>query len=442
MGPGPFLLAFLSVTLLGTGAGVLTGLSPGLHVNNVAAFVLATQGAWAGFLSTFASPANGGELGLLLSVFVLATAASHAVCDFVPSVFFGAPTEDTALAVLPGHRLLLRGEGVRAVGLAAQGALLGLLLGACLLLPLRLVLADPVGLADAFRPWSAFFLLAILAALVLMDVGHGRRRGRRLVRIICVEGVAGLLGVAALRGASPFDSATVLFPLFSGLFGVPNLLVSLRAGPSDLPPQSRRIRLTLRLKDIGPAARGALAGAAVSWLPGLSGGAASALASIGSRRTMTPARFMVVLGATSTSTAVLSVAVLFIIGRARSGAAAAVRDLLSSAGPWASAVQAPDPLLWLLLAAAMATAASAVIAVRIARRLAPAWSRVGPRRLALVTLAALFALLLLATGWAGVALAGLSAAVGLLPIRLGVRRVHLMAALLVPVHLSYLAPAP
>ena len=47
--------------------------------------------------------------------------------------------------------------------------------------------------------------------------------------------------------------------------------------------------------------------------------------------------FMIVLGATSTSTAVLSVAVLFIIGRARSGAAAAVRDLLGTTGAWSQA---------------------------------------------------------------------------------------------------------
>ena len=66
----PFVGAFLFVTLLGTGAGILTGLSPGLHVNNVAAFVLATQGAWAGLLSGLALEGGGAELGLLLSAFV------------------------------------------------------------------------------------------------------------------------------------------------------------------------------------------------------------------------------------------------------------------------------------------------------------------------------------------------------------------------------------
>jgi len=38
-------------------------------------------------------------------------------------------------------------------------------------------------------------------------------------------------------------------------------------------------------------------------------------------------------------------------------------------------------------------------------------------------------------------LAGLAAVVGLVPIALRVRRVHLMASLLVPVLLTYLGPA-
>ena len=48
-------------------------------------------------------------------------------------------------------------------------------------------------------------------------------------------------------------------------------------------------------------------------------------------------------------------------------------------------------------------------------------------------------LLAVATGPFGVALAGLATLVGLVPIALRVRRVHLMAALLVPVLLTYAA---
>src|SRR3989449_2528883 len=99
--------------MLGLLAGALTGLSPGLHVNNVAALVLATQTAFAGFLAVLVPDisAEPETMGLLLSCFLLATAGRPAGFDFIPPVFFGASTEDTALATLPRHPLLRVGAG-------------------------------------------------------------------------------------------------------------------------------------------------------------------------------------------------------------------------------------------------------------------------------------------------------------------------------------------
>ena len=53
---------------------------------------------------------------------------------------------------------------------------------------------------------------------------------------------------------------------------------------------------------------------------------------------------------------------------------------------------------------------------------------------------AVLVLLAAATGPVGIALAGLSAIVGLVPVALRVRRVHLMASLLIPVLLTYIGP--
>jgi len=149
---------------------------------------------------------------------------------------------------------------------------------------------------------------------------------------------------------------------------------------------------------------------------------------------------MVVLGAVSTSTALLSVAVLFIIHRARSGAAAAVRGLAGDLAPWPDAWAAPASLLLLVMSAVLATAIAAPLAARIGRGVAKRWSRSNPRRIAALSLLAVFVLLAVATGPVGIALAALSTIVGLVPVALRVRRVHLMASLLIPVLLSYIGP--
>jgi len=428
-----FGLAFLSLVLLGMGTGAVTGLAPGLHVNNVAAVVLATRASWVAFLLGPWAGEDPATLGLLLSCYLLATAVSHGIFDFVPSVFLGAPNEETALTILPGHRMLLDGEGARAVSLAARGAVLGTALSAAALVPLRLLLGSPVGLADAFRPWSPVFLAGMLVALLLSEARFGRRRARRVVRAAWVQGLAGLLGLAALRGPSGLDPNAALFPLFSGLFGLPTLAVSLWTRPGQVPAQRMEGLSPLSRAEAGQALRGSLAGAAVSWLPGLSGGAAATLAALGTSRKMPPSGFMVILGAVSTSTAVLSVSVLFMIGRTRSGVAAAVAALLGDAGSWPSPFALPSAVVWILLASVLAAVLAAPIASRLAGTLAPRFARWDPRALAGATLVGLGLLILVATGPLGLGLAGLAALVGAVPVRIGVRRVQLMAALLVPV---------
>lgn len=433
---------FAGVVLLGLGTGAVTGLAPGLHVNNVAALVIAGRTSLAASLAATLPALGGDEASLLLACFLLAVTSSHAVFDFVPSVFFGAPSEETALSILPGHRLLLDGEGVRAVGLAARGAVLGCALAALLLVPLRMLLGEPVGLAAAFRPWAPAFLAAILILLLASEARFGRHRLRRVARAAWVQILAGVLGLLVLRGPTPLDSGAVLFPLFSGLFGMPNLIVSLRNPPGTIPPQEMRPLPPLGRREMWHAVRGTVAGATVSWLPGLSGGAAATLAALLGRRKLTPSAFMVILGAVSTSTAVLSVAVLLMIGRARSGAAAAVEELLGGSAGWADPWGVPLVLTALVLAAVVAGALAAPGATWVARRLAPRWSRIDTRRLSLATLVGLAGLIALVTGVVGLGIAALAAVVGTLPVRAGVRRVHLMASLLVPVLVGYMSPGP
>src|SRR5256886_7567813 len=134
--------------------------------------------------------------------------------------------------------------------------------------------------------------------------------------------------------------------------------------------------------------------------------------------------FMVVLGAISTSTALLSDAVLFVIHRARSGAAGAVRGLLGDLTPWSNLGAAPMSLVALVASAVLATAIAAPLATRIGQSLARRWSRVDSQRICGLALLAVLALLQVATGPSCVALVGLVTLVGAVPIALQARPVH------------------
>jgi putative membrane protein len=104
-------LLFLSI-LGGYLLGIISGLLPGIHNNN---FALALV-AFAPFL------AEKGLAPFYIAVIILSNAISQTFHDIIPSIFLGAPDGDTALTVLPGHRLLLDGAGAEAVRLSALGS--------------------------------------------------------------------------------------------------------------------------------------------------------------------------------------------------------------------------------------------------------------------------------------------------------------------------------
>src|SRR2546425_1472063 len=169
MEPPILVLAVAVFTLLGVAAGVVTGLAPGLHVNNVARLLLASRAAFEALVLAAFPSAGPEELIAILSSFVMGTVVGHSFLDFIPSVYLGAPEEKTALSVLPGHRLLLAGEGHVAVRLAARGAIAGAVASVLLLIPLRLFLGPPLDAYERGKGAIPFILIGIAALLVLSE---------------------------------------------------------------------------------------------------------------------------------------------------------------------------------------------------------------------------------------------------------------------------------
>ena len=80
--------------------GCMTGLIPGFHVNNVALLALS--------ISPLAVGA-GIPLSAVAAV-IVSMSTVHTFLNYIPSALIGAPDGDTALALLPGHRMLISGH--------------------------------------------------------------------------------------------------------------------------------------------------------------------------------------------------------------------------------------------------------------------------------------------------------------------------------------------
>lgn len=542
MDPLSLALAVVAFALLGTVAGVATGLIPGLHVNTVAAFVLALQVpllGLAGELFAWAAPAPA-DLAVMAAALVVGNVVAHTFLDYVPSIFLGAPEAETALSVLPGHRMLLQGRGMEAIRLSAQGSGAAVLLSLLLLLPIAAVMGPPGNVYAALRPALPLFLVLVAALLILTERGAPSRRRTQLV----CEGPEGLLlpgerhppipvrtpaegweGLSAfllrgrvvargegflrlaagegsvrvtIRGSLPDplpeegalfvvveavpragdplipkgwgallfllsgawgslalltpwlqwnwaplgtlgDPTTVTFlPLFTGLFGIPTLVLSVarrpRIPPQDLHPGPTTLAPASRARAI---LSGSLAGAFVGWIPGVTAATATVLSTLTTEPRKGEARgdetFILSLSCVNTATAVFTLAALFVLLRARSGGMVAIQSLVAGhLTPWAPLSPMPDLLLFLLLAAGLAAGVAFPLTLWCGGLMARVANRVPYRILGGGLLLFLVALLLLLSGVTGLLVAGVATVIGLLPPLLGVRRVHLMGVLLLP----------
>ena len=217
------MLEYISLALIGCAIGIVTGLIPGLHVNTVAVIGF---GAYAAL----------GLSPLGFAVILTALSITHAFLDYIPSIFLGAPQEETALSVLPAHRLFMQGKALEAVKLTATGSLLGLTLGLLLFIPALYVI-----------PWiynaSRGMIAYVLIVLVLLLLFHEKSK-KKIACAILVFLLAGWLGILVLDKQKALSSTEILFPVFVGLFGMANLIDSLKSRVQSV-PQDEYVKVSL-----------------------------------------------------------------------------------------------------------------------------------------------------------------------------------------------------
>ena len=90
---------------IGVFLGCMTGLIPGFHVNNVALLALS--------MSPLA--VNAGIPLSSVAAIIVSMGTVHTFLNYIPSALIGAPDGDTALALLPGHRMLISGHAAQGV---------------------------------------------------------------------------------------------------------------------------------------------------------------------------------------------------------------------------------------------------------------------------------------------------------------------------------------
>lgn len=354
----------------------------------------------------------------MLGVFIIAMAVTHTFLDIIPSVFLGAPDPDTALAVLPGHRLLLKGMGYEAVKLATIGSLLCL----CSTIIIIPFLIPVVPLIYSFiQDYIGWILVIVVVFMILKEAGLNKK-----FWAVTVFFLSGTLGIIVLE---MHDLEQPLFGMLSGLFGISILVVSLFQ-KVEIPKQRITEMIKINGKDtLKVIGAGTFSGSLTALFPGL--GAAQA-AIIGSQlvRKIKEHLFIVLVGGINTVNFVFSLVTLLALGKARNGAVLAVLEILKSIDL--------NGMIIFLCAALIAGGAATFLALGITRIFAKFVCKVNYQLLCIFVILLIASLVFYFSSWTGLFVLLVSTFIGMIPSFTGVKKSFAMGCLLLPVILFFI----
>ncbi|PIN67796.1 MAG: hypothetical protein COV98_01500 [Candidatus Altarchaeum sp. CG12_big_fil_rev_8_21_14_0_65_33_22] len=400
------LFEFMLFALVGIIIGFITGMIPGFHVNNAAIIMIS-------LLPTL------GLLPLEFAVILISAMIVHQFMEFIPTLFLGAPQEETVLSLLPAQRLILEGKAMDAAYFTLFGALFGLFFA--LILAVFAFLFLPV-IYETSRNYIVFVLIIIVAALLLYE-----RKTDKILTALFVFMLSGYFGLMALN-LNFFSSSQVLFPVFAGLFGLSTLLVNVityKKGKqiSQLPKATAKPDKNFYTAGF----LGSFAGMIAGTLPGISASQIGTLMAIIFGNGV--GTFMVSVSAINLSNSIFSLIAIYTIGNARSGVAVMIDSVMD--------ITFGEILLFIGII--LFVSFFAVVLFHKTAEIAVKWTgRINSRNLNIFSFILICVALFVLTGIYGIFVALVGMCIGLISIFGNVNRTHAMGVLLVPTILFFL----
>jgi len=306
--------------------------------------------------------------------------------------------------------------GTEVVGVVVVGTVVVGVVVVVLLTPLLILTLPPF-----YGAISPYIHLILLAIVIVMIATESKKRWACIVFLL-----SGLLGLI-LWDNPTLPLNLMFFPLFTGLFGIPTMLISLKE-KSIIPPQERWIGLIDRnligsgvIKSLGSSLL-------VGILPGVGASQATVLVQEITRK-RDPKEFLISVGGINTAVAIFSILSLYTIEKARSGAAVVIGKILENFGI--------NELMLLISVALITIGISPILALRIGKKFLHLIARIPYHRVSLSIIALLIFLVIILTGPLGLLVLFTSTSLGLVAPLTGVKRSHAMGVLLLPLILFY-----
>jgi putative membrane protein len=333
----------------------------------------------------------------------------HTFTDFIPSIFLGAPDDETALSALPGHRMLLKGQGYEAIKLTSIGCFIGVV--ATLVLSIFFMNGIPM-----IYPILTKFMFFILLVLCLVLILTEKKKKMLALFIFLLSGTLGYFTLNITTLKQP------LFPLFTGLFGSSLLTISLLQKVRI--PKQKIEKSKIEKKEIFKAlGLSVFSSSLVSFLPGVGSGQAATIASLFKK--INEKTFLIMLGIINSMTMLLSFLALYAINKPRSGVAVFVGKFLPNISL--------DQISTIFIIALIVSVIAFLLTLFLAKKFSRIIPKINYKKLCIVVLIFLVVLTPIISGWMGIIVLLTGTFLGIFCTLIGIKKVFLMGSLLIPV---------
>lgn len=415
MDPDMLLMVFY-MCLMGAAIGSVSGLIPGIHVNTLSMILLAFSAPLLAAVSLFV-PWE--QAPVMLACCIMSAAVVHSMVSFVPSAFIGIPDTESVMSVLPAHRMVLEGDGMVAVRCAAVGSLTGAIVSLIIAVPLYLLLKN--GLGDYLNGIIMGVLIIVLALMILGESGIHRLYAAVVIIASGAAGLVAMLEILPMETIAGIGPET-MFPLLTGLFGIPSLLWQ---GDAEIPPQyDDEVLPVSPLSGV----KGVLTGCVTGWFPGITSTAGAMIAGRifgnGDIRD-----FIAMVSSIGTASAMFAFITLSLTGKERSGTMSAINSLVEGT----DISLGSTTFACILISMAVAAVLGYIITIWSGKRVSVLAERIDMRLFNRIILVLMVVLTILFCGYWGLVLLAACTIIGMAPLLLGIRRIHLTGCLIVPV---------
>jgi len=397
---------FLEIILsLGVGifCGIITGLIPGIHINLISALIVSYYGLISGIPE------------LYIIIFIFSMSITHTFLDSIPSIYLGIPDPDMALSILPGHKMVLEGKASSAVNYTLFGSLGGLLIS-IIVSPILFILIPLI--YNSIKDFIGFIILVFLIIIFLKDK-------KRFLKNILVFFLAGVFGLIVLD----MNLKNPMFHLFTGLFGISNLALSLNT--SKIPKQ-KECKIKINKSHKLSVLIASFVGVIAAFLPGM-GSSQSAILGMSlmkKEQIKNPENFLTFIGGINTVNMFVSLITFYTINKARNGSIIALQEIAEKISFYE---------ILLLFGVALIVGSIAVFLGRkISKKFSKIFEKINYKKLIISIISLTIIISFVFDGLLGLAITIIGTALGIFTSKINVAKSYLMGCLLLQVLIFFL----